>query len=95
MVMFQCLISNGCRRRPTGDVAVKCKKKVHKVTTCGWEVPPKRPRGRLMGSGRGRGRGRGSGADHEESEPDEDQTYEDASANEESDIGDEFSEDDI
>jgi hypothetical protein len=68
----------------------RCKQKGHKVTTCGREVPPKRPRGRPVGSGRGigRGRGRGSGAEHAE-ESDDDETCEDA-GDEESGIGEDI-----
>lgn len=69
-------------RRCTG-----CGKTGHKITTCGREVPPKRPRGRPAGSGRGRGRGRTRMANechmdadyHEETTEDEDRDIADDS----------------
>ena len=77
-------------RRCTG-----CGKTGHKITTCGREVQPKRPRGRPIGSGRGRGRGRGRMGDEGHRDVD---MNEDASDNEESIIAeddDESTEDDL
>jgi hypothetical protein len=68
-------------RRCTG-----CGQTGHKITTCGREVAPKRPRGRPVGSGRGRGRGRDWMGSAGRTDVD---TYEDASDNEESGIADE------